>query len=170
MTIIIEHYPCRHPAMTALIRGAFKTDPSKAQPPRNTVVNTPLGGEPTLGLKATSHSPRGQSTNNSVPQRAFEPPHLPPSAPSLSSSFLSVHPCLQFIKLIYTQEGHLHKLRRINKRVDLWIICYLSMKAEAKRSFCLLVTSDRRKVRRYDGQQMPGCLKRRNTSTYCTYF
>lgn len=46
--------------MTALIRGAFKTDPSKAQPPRNTVVNTPLGGEPTLGLaalKATSHSP-----------------------------------------------------------------------------------------------------------------
>lgn len=36
--------------MTALIRGAFKTDPSKAQPPHNRVVNTPLGGEPTLGL------------------------------------------------------------------------------------------------------------------------
>lgn len=30
--------------MTALIRGAFETDPSKAQPPRNKVVNTPLGG------------------------------------------------------------------------------------------------------------------------------
>jgi len=131
MTIIIEHYPCRHPAVTALIRGAFKTDPSKAQPPRNTVVNTPWGGEPTPGLKATSHWPRGQSTNNSVPQRAFEPPHLPRSL-SVSPS-LSLHPCLQFIKLIYTQEGHLHKLRRINKRVDLWIIRYLSLKAKAEK-------------------------------------
>lgn len=146
MTIIIEHYPCRHPAMTALIRGAFKTDPSKAQPPRNMVVNTPLGGEPTLGLtalKATSHSPWGQSTNNSVPQRASEPLPLPPLPLCLSPLSLSLHPCLWFIKLIYTREGHLHLLRRINNRVDLWIIRYLSMKAKAKRCFCLLVTSDR---------------------------
>lgn len=89
MTIIIEHYPCRHPAMTALIRGAFQTDPSKAQPAYNTAVNTPLGGEPALGLaalKATSHSPLGQSTNNSVfCKRAFKPPSLPPSISSLSS-------------------------------------------------------------------------------------
>lgn len=66
--------------MTALIRGALETDPSKAQPPRNKVVNTPLGWEQTrllAALKGTSHLPRGQSTNNSVPQRAFKPPTSP---------------------------------------------------------------------------------------------
>lgn len=102
--------------MTALIRGAFKTDPSKAQPPRNTAVNTPLGGEPALGLaalKATSHSPLGQSTNNSVLQRAFKPPSLPPH--SLPSSMSLVYQAYS----MYTQEGHLHKRRRINKSVDL---------------------------------------------------
>lgn len=55
--------------MTALIRGALETDPSKAERRSDAAVNTPLGGETALGLaalKATSHSPSGQSTNNSV--------------------------------------------------------------------------------------------------------
>lgn len=108
--------------MTALIRGAFETDPSKAQPARNKVVNTPLGWEQTwllAALKATSHLPRGQSTNNSVPQRAFKPPTsaslLPPSRFLSVSLSLSYHACLWFIKLIDALEGHLHKLKRINK-------------------------------------------------------
>lgn len=101
--------------MTALIRGAFKTDPSKAQPPRNTAVNTPLGGEPALGLaalKATSHSPLGQSTNNSVLQRAFKPPSLPPSplSPSLLSPFIHVFGLSSLCtprRVIYTSGGEL---------------------------------------------------------------
>ena len=155
MTIIIEHYPCRHPAMTALIRGAFKTDPSKAQPPRNTAVNTPLGGGANPGPHSPSKllliRPEGKALTTLFLK---EPSSLQPSSPSLPLSPslslplspLSLHPCLRFIKLIYTQEGHLHKLRRINKRVDLWIIRCLSMKAKAKkkkRCFCRLVTSDR---------------------------
>lgn len=48
------------PCHDRLIRGALETDPSKAQPLRNKVVNTPLGWVQTLrltALKATSHSP-----------------------------------------------------------------------------------------------------------------
>lgn len=70
--------------MTALIRGASETDPSKAQRRSEAAVNTPLGGEAALGLaalKATSHSPPGQSTNNSLSHK--EPSRRPPSPPAL---------------------------------------------------------------------------------------
>lgn len=70
--------------MTALIRGALETDPSKAQRRSDAAVNTPLGGEAALGLaalKATSHSPSGQSTNNSLSHK--DPSRRPLSPPSL---------------------------------------------------------------------------------------
>lgn len=100
--------------MTALIRGALKTDPSEAQPPRNTAVHAPSGGGGGRGtralgpaaLKATSHSPLGQNTNNSVPQRASELPspplphsHAPTLSPSSSVSLVYqtyVHPGASF--------------------------------------------------------------------------
>lgn len=79
--------------MTALIRGALETDPSKAQRRSSAAVNTPLGGETALGLaalKATSHSPSGQSTKNSVSHK--DPSHLALSTPesSLLSLFIPV--------------------------------------------------------------------------------
>lgn len=123
MTIIIEHYPCRQPAMTALIRGALKTDPSKAQPPRNTAVHTPSGGggrrrrgNPGPGPWAPQPSklllirPWGRTLTTLFHN---EPPPLPPLhflALTLPPS-LPLHPCLWFIKLMYTQERHLHKRR-----------------------------------------------------------
>lgn len=91
--------------MTALIRGAFETDPSKAQPVRNKVVNTPLGWEQTrllAALKATSHLPRGQSTNNSVPQRAFKPPTSPSS---FSLPFCVSFSLLSCVSLVYQAYG-----------------------------------------------------------------
>lgn len=87
MTIIIEHYPRRQPAVTALIRGALETDPSKAQRRSDAAVNTPLGWRGSPGpLQATSHSPSGQSTNNSVSHK--DPPSLLPSLPVFTHVFL----------------------------------------------------------------------------------
>lgn len=95
--------------MTALIRGTLETDPSKAQPPCNKVVNTPLGWEQTqllAALKATSHLPRGQSTNNSVPQRAFKPPTFRRSSSSLPFPLsLSLPSCVSLVYQAYICPG-----------------------------------------------------------------
>lgn len=127
MTIIIEHYPCRQPAMTALIRGAFETDPSKAQRRSDAAVNTPLAREAALGLaalKATSHSPSGQSTNNSVTHK--DPSRLPLSPPLLS---LALYPHLFGLWSFCTPlEGHLHK----NNQSTRWLINHILLKNESK--------------------------------------
>lgn len=112
--------------MTALIRGALETDPSKAQRRSDAAVNTPLGGETALGLaalKATSHSPSGQSTNNSVSHK--DPSRLPLSPPSLPSLSLSV---FQVYGASAHAEPHLHQNNQSEDR----LINHILLKNESK--------------------------------------
>lgn len=129
MTIIIEHYPCRQPAMAALIRGALETDPSKAQWRSDAAVNTPLGGETALGLaalKATSHSPSGQSTNNSVSYK--DPSYLPFSLLFLP---ISLYPCLSGLRSFRTHPAH-HLLKSNQSKYRL--INHILLKNESKKA------------------------------------
>lgn len=153
MTIIIEHYPRRHPAMTALIRGAFQdwSFKSAAAAQHGGKHSFRWGVEPgfTQPSKLLLIHPEGKvlTTPFLKERRLLTLPPPPPLSSTLSLSLsvslspLSLHPYLCPIKITYAQEGHLHKLRRINKREELWITGYL-------RGFCLLATSHRCKVGR----------------------
>lgn len=115
--------------MTALIRGASETDPSKAQRRSDTAVNTPLGGETALGLaalKATSHSPSGQSTNNSVSHK--DPSRLSLSLPSIAPRCLFI----RVFKVLRSFGTHPERHPHENNQSGFRFINHILVKNESK--------------------------------------